>query len=139
MYNFNIFLNANTANADVGGSAIALPVLCTGELIESYPEMKVESEKLLKKCNNCQNLVYCNLETICAVPLNGLTVHQVSTQSDENCYPETKCRRMDRRQRYTIITTIIWWGIIKFPWTNLEIDMKSFLSPTFRSFKKGRC
>ena len=56
-------------------------------------EMKVKSEKSLKNCNKYQNLVYCDLEIICAVSSHGLTVHQVSTVSNENCrrsYPETK-------------------------------------------------
>ena len=39
----------------------------------TYPETKVKTEKLLNKHNNYQNVVYCNLKTICAVPPNGLT------------------------------------------------------------------
>ena len=39
------------------------------------------SEKSLKISDNS----YCNLELISPVTSHGLTVHQVSTESDENC------------------------------------------------------
>ena len=56
---------------------------------------KVKSEKIFITCNNLyKKNVYCNLETICAVPPYGLTVHQIS----ENCRrsnPETKCGQTD--------------------------------------------
>ena len=39
----------------------------------------------IKNSDNYQNLVYCNLKIISTVQSHGLTIHQVSTQSDENC------------------------------------------------------
>ena len=63
----------------------------------SYEETKVKSEKSLRKHNNCQNLVYCNQETTSAVPSYGLTVHQVSTWSDENCRRSYTDEWTDRR------------------------------------------
>ena len=41
--------------------------------------------KNFKKCINYQNLGYLNLKIMCAEPCHGLIVHQVSTQSNENC------------------------------------------------------
>ena len=41
-----------------------------------------------------------NIETICAGPPHGLTINQVSAQSDINCrrsYPETKSLQTDGR------------------------------------------
>ena len=51
--------------------------------------------------------MYRNLKTTSAVSPHGLTVHQVSTRSDENCrrsYPEMKCRQ--------IVTDTKWYTIM---------------------------
>ena len=44
------------------------------------------SEKSLKNSDfSIRTSVYCHLEIKSPVPAHGLTVHQVATQSDENC------------------------------------------------------
>ena len=67
----------------------------------------------MKSCLNklyLKNLVYCNLETICAVPPHGLTVHQVSTQSDETLggvVQKGSAKRQADTGGYTIILCTI--------------------------------
>ena len=71
-----------------------------------YPETKSESEKSLKKHNNYQNLVYCNRETICAVPPMVLSIRRSDENSRRN-YPETKPVRKIVKKK-NIISIKIW-------------------------------
>ena len=60
--------------------------------VGGYPEKKCRRKKSLKRVIASSKFGERNFKTICAVSPHGLTVHQVSTLSDENC------RRLSRNE-----------------------------------------
>ena len=56
-----------------------------------------------KSYNSYQNLMYCNLETICAIPNHGLTVHQASMWSIEKKQVRKSLKKLNNSMKFRVL------------------------------------